>query len=424
MKILLYGINYSPELTGIGKYSGEMGEWFGQHKADVKVITAPPYYPNWQIFNGYSAMAYRKEKHRGIDVIRCPLYVPSNPTPLTRLIHLTSFALSSFFALCTKLFWRPDVIIVVEPTAFCAPGALLLGVVTGSKTILHIQDYELDAMLGLGMMRNGLLARIAFGFERWIMRRFDKVSSISLSMLNFAKSKGVDEKSALFFPNWVDTNFITPEVDGTAYRSKMGFSSEQKLILYSGNIGRKQGLDLLIDAAKAFTQDKDVQFVVVGQGAYRLDLEVMATFYNLTNLSFHDLVPYEELPQLLAMADIHLVVQKKGAADAVMPSKLTSILSAGGHSLITAERGTELGLLVDTYPGIAERVEPEDLDQFVVGLKRLLDQDTTKYNKIARDYALTSLNKDAILDRFNDDLYDLCGYEVDGRSSEVESQES
>ncbi len=412
MRILIYGINHSPELTGIGKYTGEMVSWLHLAGHEVSVITAPPYYPNWKVFDGYSAVAYRKEKYGGIEVIRCPLYVPSNPTPLTRLVHLVSFALSSFFALCTKLFWRPDVIIVVEPSAFCAPGGLLLGAVTGSKTVLHVQDYELDAMLGLGMMKDGVLAKLAFGFERWIMRRFDRISTISFSMLNSAKSKGVDEKRILFFPNWVDINFITPEVDGAAYRSKMGFSSEQKLILYSGNIGRKQGLELLLEAAIRFEQDKNVHFVIVGQGGYRAYLESMAVSKNLANLSFHDLVPYEELPQLLAMADIHLVVQKKGAADAVMPSKLTSILSAGGHSLITAEEGTELGLLVEKYPGIAERVEPEDLEQFIGGLKRLLERDTKKSNKVARDYALTSLNKDAILGLFNDNLHELCGHEV------------
>ncbi len=297
-------------------------------------------------------------------------------------------------------------IIIVEPSAFCAPGALLLGAVTGSKTILHIQDYELDAMLGLGMMKNGVLTKLAFGFERWIMRRFDRVSTISFSMLDRSIQKGVKEERTLFFPNWVDTNFITPEIDGTDYRDKMGFSKKTKNRALFRQYWKKQGLELLY-AAKEFLEDENVRFVIVGQGAYRIDLEVMAGFNELTKLSFHDLVPYDELPQLLSMADIHIVVQKKATADIVLRSKLTSILSAGGHSLITAEKDTELGRLVEKYPGIAERVEPENLELLVEGIKLLLCRDSTKPNKVARDYALRNLNKDAVLGRFNEDLNEL-----------------
>ena len=121
------------------------------------------------------------------------------------------------------------------------------------------------------------------------------------------------------------------------------------------------------------------------------------------------------------MADVHLVVQKKGAADIVLPSKLTGILSAGGYSLITAEQETELGRLCSNFPGIAERVEPEDTDAFIAGLTRVLNlvcaenhkgrraqrfaaQGSAAFNTVARQYALEFLNKDAVLSRFERDL--------------------
>ncbi|MFG6657439.1 glycosyltransferase, partial [Scandinavium sp. M-37] len=92
MKILVYGINYSPELTGIGKYTGEMVEWMAQEGHEVRVITAPPYYPEWQVGERYSAWRYRREEGAA-TVWRCPLYVPKQPSTLRRLIHLGSFAL-------------------------------------------------------------------------------------------------------------------------------------------------------------------------------------------------------------------------------------------------------------------------------------------------------------------------------------------
>ncbi len=104
MKILIYGINFSPELTGIGKYTGEMASWLELSGHDIAVITAPPYYPKWQVSDGYSTKLYRFENKNDIDVVRCPLYVPKNPNTVSRLIHLLTFSFTSFFALCSKIF--------------------------------------------------------------------------------------------------------------------------------------------------------------------------------------------------------------------------------------------------------------------------------------------------------------------------------
>ena len=79
MKILLYGINYSPELTGIGKYSGEMATWLATQGHEVRVVTAPPYYPDWKVWQGFSAWRFYKRQEAGVTVIRCPLYVPARP---------------------------------------------------------------------------------------------------------------------------------------------------------------------------------------------------------------------------------------------------------------------------------------------------------------------------------------------------------
>ncbi len=416
MKVLIYGINYAPELTGIGKYTGEMAQWLAAAGVQVKVVTAPPYYPDWKVADGFSSVTYQKEVVDGVEIIRCPLYVPKTPSTGTRLLHLLSFAFTSFWALLTQVTWRADTIVVIEPSLFCAPGALLLSVLSGSKTVLHIQDYEMDAMFGLGMMRSVYIAKLAFAFEQWLMGRFDWVSSISYSKLNREIEKGVKANKTLFFPNWVDTEFIRPDVSGISYRETWGFSEQHKLVLYSGNIGKKQGLEIVLDVAQLFQRDvvgNSLQFLIVGEGTHRAELERLAKQKNLNNLHFKNLVPYEDLPKLMAMADIHLVVQKKGAADAVLPSKLTSILSVGGHSLVTAKKDTELGLLVQKHPGIAELIEPENVNDFISGLKRLLTRDIKAINKVARNYAVNHLKRDAVLSRFKQDILELCDQSYD-----------
>jgi colanic acid biosynthesis glycosyl transferase WcaI len=286
--------------------------------------------------------------------------------------------------------------------------SLLFCKLRGAKAILHIQDYEVDAMLGLGMAGNpsGRVGRVAYAIESWLMRRFDKVSSISYSMLDKAKRKGVAEERLLFFPNWSDTSFVHPGVDGSALRAAWGIFPEDQVVLYAGNIGAKQGLELVVDAAEQFQSRPNVKFFLVGSGAYVDTLKAVVMERKLGNVEFKPLQAWEDVPAMLAMADVHLVVQRKGAADSVLPSKLTNILSSGGFSVVTAEADTELGKLAEEFPGIYTCVDPEDLNAFCEGLTTELAR-SVGVNSVARSYAEENLNKDAILGRFASDLSEL-----------------
>ncbi|EAA8310246.1 colanic acid biosynthesis fucosyltransferase WcaI [Salmonella enterica subsp. enterica] len=405
MKILVYGINYSPELTGIGKYTGEMVAWMAREGHEVRVITAPPYYPQWKVGERYSAWRYRREEGEA-TVWRCPLYVPKQPSTLKRLLHLGSFALSSFFPLMAQRRWKPDRIIGVVPTLFCTPGMHLLATLSGARTVLHIQDYEVDAMLGLGMAgkgKRGSVARLATAFERSALRNVDNVSTISRSMMNKAREKGVAAEKILFFPNWSEVARFQDvnDADVTALRQQLGLPEGKKIVLYSGNIGEKQGLEKVIDAAERL-RDRPLIFAIVGQGGGKARLENMARERGLPNIKFLPLQPYDALPALLKMGDCHLVVQKRGAADAVLPSKLTNILAVGGNAVITAEPHTELGQLCARYPGIAVCVEPESTDALVNGISQALAM--PKNNTTAREYAERTLNKENVLRQFIADI--------------------
>lgn len=405
MKILVYGINYSPELTGIGKYTGEMVAWMAEQGHDVRVITAPPYYPQWQVQGNYSSWKYAKEQGAA-TVWRCPMYVPKQPSTLKRLIHLGSFALSSFFPLMAQRRWKPDRIIGVVPTLFCTPGMRLLAKLSGARTVLHIQDYEVDAMLGLGMAgkgKGGKVARLAGAFERSGLHNVDHVSTISRSMMKRATDKGVAAQKVIFFPNWSEVarfrEVSTQQAE--ALRARLGLPPERSIILYSGNIGEKQGLENVIAVAQRFT-DRPWQFVIVGQGGGRARLEEMAARLGLNNVTFLPLQPYDDLPALLKMGDCHLVVQRRGAADAVLPSKLTNILAVGGNAVITADRDTELGQLCLAHPGIAVCVEPEAVDALAAGIEQCLSM--PEENTLAREYAERTLEKESVLRQFIADI--------------------
>lgn len=398
MKILLYGINYSPELTGIGKYSGEMARWLATQGHEVRVITAPPYYPDWKVWKDFATFRYSSSTEEGVSVIRCPLYVPAEPSALKRLLHLGSFSLSSALALFGQLLWKPDLVVLVAPTLFCSPQALLLAKLTGAQSVLHIQDFEVDALFGLGIAKGGALKRFAFAAERVILRAFDRVSTISTGMLKRASQKGVEPSRLLFFPNWSELDRFRAVRRSQALLQRLGVDPAKRVLLYSGNIGEKQGLEIVLDAAARLVNRQELTFLIVGEGAGKARLVEQARQMKLPNVVFAPLQPYEDLPALLASANCHLVIQKRGAADAVLPSKLTNILAVGGNSVITADSDTSLGLLCEEYPDIAVRVAPESVDALLGGIEQCLAMPLP--NRVATFYAEECLDKGRILSRF------------------------
>lgn len=398
MKILLYGINYSPELTGIGKYSGEFARWCAQKGHEVRVVTAPAYYPDWKVGREFSAVKYQRVVEDGVLVTRCPLYVPSQPSAFKRVLHLLSFSLTSAAALFANLRWKPDLVMHVVPTLFCSAWTLLFSRLVGAQSVLHIQDFEVDAMFGLSMAGGSTFKKIAYGLERVVLSRFDRVSSISQGMVRRAIDKGVDPGKVILFPNWSETERFRDVQTDTGFLANLGVNLDKKLVLYAGSMGEKQGLETVIEMAFHFRDRQDIQFLLVGEGGVRRKLINECEARGLGNILFAAVQPYESLPVLLAAADCHLVVQKRGAADAVLPSKLTNILAVGGNAVITAERDTSLGELTHDWPGIACRVEPESVSALVAGVEEVLLMHSP--NKIALEYASKHLDKNVILNNF------------------------
>ncbi|CAN8139474.1 colanic acid biosynthesis fucosyltransferase WcaI [uncultured Thiomicrorhabdus sp.] len=399
MKILLISTNFSPELTGIGKYSGEMAQWLSEQGHDVRVICAPPYYPEWQVHSGFSGWKYRKETSDNLTVYRCPIWVPKKVSGLKRLVHLASFAASSLPIVLRHIFWRADVVFCVEPPLFNSFGAIVTAKLSGAKSVLHIQDFEVDAAFDLGIVKAGWLKKFIYGVERFLMRRFDRVSTISQSMMNLLDKKQIDRERQLFFPNWVDTSIIHP-LECSSYRDDLNISDDTVVCLYSGNMGLKQGLEIIIEAAKLLEKEKIV-FLMAGFGAAVDVLKEKSS--GMDNVVWLPLQPFERLNQFLNVADIHLLPQQAGAADLVMPSKLTGMLSSGRSIVATADMGTEVHTVLN---GMAEISPPGHVEEFAEAIQRLASNPQTRkeYGCKNRQYAEENLNVEAIMSRFEDEL--------------------
>jgi len=405
VKILIYGINYAPELTGIGKYTGEMAAYLAAQGNTVEVITTPPYYPQWRVREEYRG-GWRKEQLEGVTVLRCPLYVPAEVNGLKRILHELTFVVSSLRYWIPRYFRRYDLIICISPPFHLGFLALPHRWLQKTPVLNHIQDLQVDAARDLKIIKNEKLLRLLERTERWLLRRFDVVSTISTGMQRKVVAKGLAADQVWLFPNWVDASVIYPIPKEQSLRTTWGYAPEDRLVLYAGNLGDKQGLDNVLYMAKRMEQEPNLQFLIVGEGKDKGRLVSLAQELGLTNLQFKPLQPLDLLAASLASADVHLILQKRAAADLVMPSKLTNILAVGGHALITAEPGSTLYDVVDSNR-LGTLVEPESVDALVEGLQNILNGNCEADHSGAHHFAETQLNKQNILGDFHYSLSQL-----------------
>jgi len=370
VRLLIHGMNYAPELLGIGRYTGELGAYLASRGHQVTVLTAAPYYPQWRVREDYRPQRWRREWRDGVEVLRAPQYVPGRVSGLGRLLQECSFGASCLYWWSTCLLQRPwDAMVAVCPpmTSGLVPGLLARRLAV--PLVIHVQDLQLDAARELGILRQPLLLAGLTWLELHLFRQARAVTTISRSMAARLAAKGVPPARLQVLPNWADLDKVRPGPRLNALRRELGLTSET-VVLYAGNLGEKQGLEVILEAAALTRGKPSIRYLVAGEGAARDRIKLRAQDLGLDNLTFLPLQSNSRLPLLLAAADLHLVVQRQKAADLVMPSKLTNIMAAGRPFIATAGEGTELArVTTESRAGLV--VPPEDgraLAQAVLGL--------------------------------------------------------
>lgn len=402
--VLILGINFSPELTGIGKYTGEMAHWLAENGLETVVITSFPYYPNWKVQAPYSGKWYQKElAHEGkLSVYRCPMYVPKVPSGFKRLIHEASFFASASMVVI-KLLFQPKIkhIICIAPPFHLGFLALTYRFFKGGTINYHIQDLQIEAARDLKVVNSEVFFKLLFKLEKWIFKQSNSISSISLGMIRKISAKS--NKETILFPNWVDTKTFHPIENRAELKSNWGFGPNDKIVLYSGSIGEKQGLDALIDIAISCQTHPEIQIVICGTGPYKAKLEKICMDKKVVNVHFLPLQELNVFNAFLNMADVHLVLQKAQAADLVMPSKLTSILSAGGLVIATAFKGSSLYDEISNN-GMGIVIDPENSSLLQEAIINACTSDYSQERVAARSYAEKYLDKEAILTAMKNQL--------------------
>ncbi|WP_162875465.1 WcaI family glycosyltransferase [Sphingomonas crusticola] len=401
--VLITTPSYAPELTGVGRYTGELAVGLAVRGAATEVVCPPPHYPGWYVRPPYSASRYAAEWLDGVRVWRCPIFLRKKASGLVRLLTSLSFGLTASPVLVWRILsQRPDVVLCVEPTLATAPTALLAAWLVGARTVLHVQDLEVDAALAVGHIRLPKpLLRLAFGVERLLMRRFDQIVTISTKMQTAIERKGVPAERLVLVRNWVDVERIRPLGTPNGYREELGLQ-DRFVCLYSGQIGRKQALHLVLDAAESLQDDARFAFVIAGDGPERESLQ--QRYGALPNVRFLPLQPETRLPEFLNLADCHMLPQDAGMSELVLPSKLGGMLASGKRILVTADPDSELAEFLQASATI---VAPGSPSAIVEGLLSLIQaRDTTQAARLALARTISATDS---LDRFAALLGKLAG---------------
>ena len=362
-RLLILSLNYAPEQVGIGPYSAGLAQMLARDGWAVTVVAGQPYYPEW-IRRG---RGWTRTVEHGVTVSRCPHYVPAKPSGARRLLHHFTFAKAAALPMLkSALRQRPDVVFAVAPSMMAFPIAWLAARLSGAKLWLHVQDFEVEAALATGLLAPaGLPARLAAHIERTFLRICDRVSTISPQMVAKLAEKGVARSARQQLRNWANHAPRIAHASGDGLRVEWGIG-DRVVVLYSGNMAGKQGLETLVDAARLLSNETEILFILAGEGPSRKALEARAG--GAAHITFMPLQPEDRFAELMRLADIHVLPQLAGAADLVLPSKLTNMLASGRPVVATAAPGT--GLAQEVH-GCGLIVPPEDSAALASAIKNL-----------------------------------------------------
>ncbi|HEY9798580.1 MAG TPA: glycosyltransferase family 4 protein [Leptolyngbyaceae cyanobacterium] len=401
MRILIYSYNYAPEPIGIAPLITELAEGLVKKGHEVRVVTGMPNYPQRRIYEGYRGKLYLTEFTNGVVVQRSYVWIRPEPSLIDRLLLEVSFVLTSFVhALKGK---RPDVILLTAPPLPVSIPAALLGWIHSAPVVLNLQDILPDAAVHVGLLKNPKLIRVFEVLEKFAYRNATKISVIADGFAENLRSKNVPEEKIEQIPNWVDVNFIRPMP-----KENNGFRAAHQLTgkfvaLYAGNIALTQGLTTVINAAVRLRHIPDIAIVIVGEKKALDQLQLYRDTCKATNVILLPFEPREKLPEMLAAADIGLVVQKRNVISFNMPSKI-QVLLASGLAIVASvpPNGTAARAVEESGGGMV--VPPEDPGALAATILELYDNpDKVKLlGEKSRLYAIENYSFEQALSRYEE----------------------
>jgi len=366
LRILITSLIFHPDHSGIALYASDFAFYAAQQGHEVEVITGYPFYPKWQKRKEDRYKLFSTEIVNNVKIRRGFLYVPQKPTTVKRVIQEFTFIASAFINMFRVK--KPDIVVSFTTPITLGYISSMYSKLRGCKCVINVEDFQLEAADSLNMAKDNILFSILGWLEKKSYANANLVTSISASMCDLLlHKKHLPPSKVYFWPNWVDVTEYQPDKSKAGlFRKAYNIPPHKKIIAYSGNIGLKQGLEIMIDVAKDYKDRDDVFFVIMGEGANRAFLEEYAKANDVTNVAFYSLFP--NYLDFLNDLDIFFLPQKKTSFDVYFPSKLLGLMAAQKMLILAADKDSEL------YKTIRQQdlglvANYGDIDE----LKRLLD---------------------------------------------------
>jgi colanic acid biosynthesis glycosyl transferase WcaI len=389
-RILLVGINYAPEHSGIAPYTTAAAEHVAAVGNDVLVLAGVPHYPNWRVPDPFRWRLRVEENSKRVRVRRLRHYVPSRQSAHRRALYEATFGAH---VITQRLPWRPDAVVAVVPSLLGAVAAARVSERHGAPLGIWVQDLMGHAALQSGIPGGRSAARLARQIEGRLLTRATTVAVISDSFRSYVESLGVPAARVHELPNWC--HMSPPRGDRAHTRLRMGWPEDVTIVLHAGNMGLKQGLENVVDAARLAAERKSkVRFVLLGDGSQQSNLRQLGG--NLPSLEFRPPVPLDEFANVLAAADILIVNERVDVMDMSLPSKLTSYFQAGRPIIAAVNPSGETAREIRAA-GAGRMVEGGHPDQLLDAIRGLADDPVAamKFGERGRRHVSLRLGEDA-----------------------------
>ena len=357
MRILVLSVNYWPEDTGIGPIITWRCEFLAARGHEVTVCTTFPYYPQWRVTQSYRGRLWEREVRNRVAILRSWAWIPRRVSSLKRMLFEASFLPGNLVRAMSA--GKPDLLLIESPPLGLAATAGWLSRWWKVPYIYDVMDLQPDAAAELDMLQPGTMLRKLYRLERLAYERAALVSTLTEGIRRRIVAKSVPAEKVTLFPPRADRAlFAISRGDGCDFRRAHGLA-DKFIVAHSGNMGVKQGLEVIVEAARLSRDWPEIVYLLVGDGARRAALEARVAAYGLPNVRFLPVLPQEQFRQMLAAVDIGLITQQRSVSDIVFPSKTATLLAAGCPVIASVSAGSEVAQTVEDSGG-GRLVAPEN----------------------------------------------------------------
>lgn len=359
----------------------------------VDVLTGFPNYPSGEIFDGYRVRPYRRETVGNVTVHRAPLWASHDQNGARRAANYLSFAAGAAIIGTTR-FPRTNANLVHLTPATVALPALAIKLLRRVPYVVHVQDLWPDTVLSSDFLKRGhsRVERTLHAMCDLIYRHASSIAVTSPGMADAIIARGVGADKVRFVPNWTDEAVITGEPTDLELKRRLGLTAPF-VVMYAGNFGEYQKVDLLVRAASFFREDPTIQFAFIGGGVDEGRLRELAR--GLRNVVFVPPQPFETMGGVLSVGDVHYIaLDSLPIFEKTIPSKIQATLAAG-RPVVASLTGDARKVLTDASSTVVDEPTPEAIAAAIRTYASLSERELEFQKQRSRDYYLRVFGEDA-----------------------------